>query len=151
MKILFVCLGNICRSPLAEGIMRHKLKQHKINIEVDSAGTGGWHSGEAPDKRAIAIADKNNVDISKLKARKFEILDFETFDRIYVMDLQNKKDVIAQAPSDEAKQKVELLLNILSPLSNAEVPDPWFGGSKDFEAVFELLNEACNALIKKLK
>lgn len=150
-KILFVCLGNICRSPLAEGIMRHKINEHTLNIEVDSAGTGAWHAGEPPDKRAIAIARKNGVDVSKLIARKFTVTDFDVFDRIYVMDMENRKDVIALAPNDSVKQKVDLLLNVFHPASNAQVPDPWFGVTKDFEEVYELIDKACDALIMKIK
>ncbi len=151
MKILFVCLGNICRSPLAEGIMRHKLKEQSIDIEVDSAGTGGWQAGETPDKRAIAIASKNGVEVSNIIARKFIVDDFEKFDKIYVMDEENMRDVIVQAPNENAKQKVDLFLNVLHPSSNAIVPDPWFGGVQDFEEVFQLISSGCDALIKEWK
>ncbi len=151
MKILFVCLGNICRSPLAEGIMRHKLKEQSIDIEVDSAGIGGWQAGEPPDKRAIAIASKNGVEVSNIIARKFSVDDFEKFDKIYVMDLENKRDVMVQAPNENAKQKVDLFLNVLHPSSNAIVPDPWFGDSREFEEVFQLISKGCDAIIEELK
>lgn len=150
MKILFVCLGNICRSPLAEGIMRNKLLRSNVGIIVDSAGTGGWHSGEHPDKRAIAIAKKYGVDISKQTARKFSVNDFEKFDFIYVMDQQNKNDVLKLAPDTLAEAKVDLLLNVLHPDSNSQVPDPWFGGDDGFVNVYDLLDKACEKLIVKL-
>ncbi len=118
---------------MAEGIMRHKLLKHKSTIEVDSAGTGGWHVGEPPDKRAIATARKNGVDISNLGARKFSVNDFKNFDKIYVMDCQNQREVLLLAPDEMAAKKVELLLNLLHPNSNAEVPDPWFGDEEGFE------------------
>lgn len=131
--------------------MRHKLKEHHLDIEVDSAGTGGWHVGECPDKRAIAIAKKKGVDISNLKARKFCHDDFDAFDKIFVMDLENRMNVLDIARDEKAKQKVDLLLNMHKPDSNAEVPDPWFGGTQDFEEVYELLNDACDSFIKTLK
>ena len=151
MKILFVCLGNICRSPLAEGIMRAKILKYNLNIEVDSAGTGAWHAGEHPDKRAIAIAGKYGVDISQLRASKFCVEDFDRFDKIYVMDLQNKRDVLNLTSQNAASQKVELILNIPYPTTNAEVPDPWFGGNEDFDEVFRLLDYACERLVEILK
>src|SRR5690606_20802092 len=106
-KILMVCLGNICRSPIAEGILQSKLDKSKFL--VDSAGTGGWHQGEQPDKRSIAICKKYGLDISKQRARKFTTSDFEEFDYIYVMDNSNLKNVLSLAPNDEAKQKVQLI------------------------------------------
>ena len=150
MKILFVCLGNICRSPLAEGIMRNKLLHSNIHVIVESAGTGGWHSGEHPDKRAIGIANKRGVDISKQTARKFSVKDFKLFDFIYVMDHQNKSDVLKLAPHKLAEAKVDLLLNVLHPLSNSQVPDPWFGGEEGFVTVYHLLDKACEKLLVKL-
>ena len=108
VKILMVCLGNICRSPLAEGILRSKLDS---NFIIDSAGTGGWHAGESPDQRSIETAKQNNIDISHQKARKFSIADFDSFDYIYVMDQSNYKDVINLAPNKAAKAKVALILS----------------------------------------
>jgi protein-tyrosine phosphatase len=147
-KILMVCLGNICRSPLAEGIMRSKLSNDFI---VDSAGTGGWHAGELPDKRSIATAKNKGLDITHQRARQFKISDFESFDYIYVMDNSNYKDVIALAPNDEAKSKVKLILNELFPNENVDVPDPYYGGQDGFENVFDMLNEACDVIARKLK
>jgi protein-tyrosine phosphatase len=143
LRILMVCLGNICRSPLAEGIMRSKLT---TDYYIDSAGTGGWHAGEAPDKRSIQTARNHGIDISKQSARKFSITDFDTFDLIYVMDQSNYKDVINLAPHETAKSKVQLLLD-----HSNEVPDPYYGTLEDFEQVYHLLNQACEAIARKLK
>lgn len=147
-KILMVCLGNICRSPLAEGIMRVKLSKDFI---VDSAGTGGWHAGELPDKRSISTAKNRGLDITSQRARQFKISDFDTFDYIYVMDNSNYKDVMALAPNEEAKSKVKLILNELFPNENVDVPDPYYGGQDGFENVFNMLNEACDVIAGKLK
>ena len=147
-KILMVCLGNICRSPLAEGIMRSKLSNDFI---VDSAGTGGWHAGELPDKRSISTAKNRGLDITSQRARQFKISDFDTFDYIYVMDNSNYKDVMALAPNDEAKSKVKLILNELFTNENVDVPDPYYGGQDGFENVFDMLNEACDVIAGKLK
>jgi protein-tyrosine phosphatase len=147
-KILMVCLGNICRSPLAEGIMRSKLSNDFI---VDSAGTGGWHAGELPDKRSIATAKNKGLDITNQRARQFKTSDFESFDYIYVMDNSNYKDVIALAPNEEAKSKVKLILNEIFPGENVDVPDPYYGGQDGFENVFNMLNEACDVIAGKLK
>jgi protein-tyrosine phosphatase len=147
-KILMVCLGNICRSPLAEGIMRAKLSKDFI---VDSAGTGGWHAGELPDKRSISTAKNRGLDITSQRARQFKISDFDTFDYIYVMDNSNYKDVMALAPNEEAKSKVKLILNELFPNENVDVPDPYYGGQDGFENVFDMLNEACDVIAGKLK
>jgi protein-tyrosine phosphatase len=147
-KILMVCLGNICRSPLAEGIMRSKLSNDFI---VDSAGTGGWHAGELPDKRSISTAKNRGLDITSQRARQFKISDFDTFDYIYVMDNSNYNDVMALAPNEEAKSKVKLILNELFPNENVDVPDPYYGGQDGFENVFDMLNEACDVIVGKLK
>ncbi len=147
-KILMVCLGNICRSPLAEGIMRDKLSKDFI---VDSAGTGGWHAGELPDKRSISTAKNRGLDITSQRARQFKISDFDTFDYIYVMDNSNYKDVMALAPNEEAKSKVMLILNEIFPNENVDVPDPYYGGQDGFENVFNMLNEACDVIAGKLK
>ena len=147
IKILMVCLGNICRSPLTEGIMRAKLTNDFI---VDSAGTGGWHAGELPDKRSVATAKNNGLDITNQRARQFKITDFDVFDYIYVMDNSNYKDVIALAPNDAAKSKVKLILNELFPNENVDVPDPYYGGTDGFENVYKMLDQACEVIAKKL-
>ena len=147
-KILMVCLGNICRSPLAEGIMRSKLSEDFI---VDSAGTGGWHAGELPDKRSIAIARLKGLDISNQRARQFKVSDFTTFDHIFVMDNTNYKEVIALAPNEATKSKVKLILNEIFPNDNNDVPDPYYGGIDGFENVYNMLDQACDEIARKLK
>lgn len=143
-----VCLGNICRSPLAEGILRSKLSEKFI---VDSAGTGGWHAGELPDKRSIAIAKLKGLDISNQRARQFKISDFTTFDHIFVMDNTNFKEVLALAPNEATKSKVKLILNEISPNDNNDVPDPYYGGIDGFENVYNMLDQACDEIARKLK
>lgn len=145
-----VCLGNICRSPVAEGILREKLKNYKLDITVDSAGTSNYHVGENPDKRSIANAAKNKLDISQLKARQFEVEDFNRFDLIFAMDENNLKDIISLARNEDDKNKVKLLLAEHSKNGLSAVPDPYFGGENGFQLVFDLLNESCEHLAKKL-
>lgn len=143
-----VCLGNICRSPLAEGILASKLPKNKFKI--DSAGTGPWHIGNSPDERSIAVAKKNKIDISKQKGRQFNIADFDYFDYIFVMDNTNYKDVINLAKSTSEKEKVTLILNELFPNENVDVPDPYFGLQDGFENVYKMLDEACDLIAEKL-
>ena len=147
-KILMVCLGNICRSPLAEGIMRSKLSEDFI---VDSAGTGAWHAGELPDKRSISTAKNRGLDITNQRARQFKKSDFDIFDHIFVMDNSNYKDVLALAPNEESKSKVKLILNEIFPNENVDVPDPYYGGEDGFENVFDMLDQACEEITRKLK
>lgn len=148
IKVLMVCLGNICRSPLAEGILQNKLPNNYI---VDSAGTANYHIGAAPDKRSVVTAKKFGVDISKQKCRQITISDFETFDYIYVMDTSNYKNVLAIAPNEKAKQKVNVILNELHPDKNLEVPDPYYGDMQGFEDVYKMLDEVCEVIASKLK
>ncbi|MBP9068731.1 MAG: low molecular weight phosphotyrosine protein phosphatase [Bacteroidia bacterium] len=148
-KILFVCLGNICRSPLAEGIMLHLIDKHNLNWTIDSAGTANYHVGEAPDRRTIANAKKNGVDLSSLRARQFKTNDFDDFDRIFVMDKSNLQNVLKHAKHDEHKSKVDLFLNVLHPDSHSEVPDPYYGTEHDFEQVFQLVYKACEEMRMK--
>lgn len=150
-KILMVCLGNICRSPLAEGILRHKAEQNNLNITIDSAGTSNYHIGEHPDSRTIANARKHGVDVSKLKARQFSEKDFDDFDIIFVMDSSNYADVVSLARNEKDKNKVELILNRSYPNTNMSVPDPYFGGEQGFENVFILLDKACDIIVESLK
>lgn len=150
-KIVMVCLGNICRSPLAEGILRHKLVQKGLShITVDSAGTSNYHTGEHPDKRSAANAKSHGVDISRLKARQFTVKDFDTFDRIFVMDTSNYNDVIELARNNADKEKVEMILNRVYPDTNMSVPDPYFGGEQGFENVFMLLDKACEVIANSI-
>ena len=142
-----VCLGNICRSPLAEGILSSKIS--KMKVTVDSAGTAGYHIGSKPDPRAIDIAKKNNIDISTLRARKFERSDFINFDKIYVMDKNNFNDVIGLAENKNEASKVILITDILD--SHSFVPDPYYGGLADFEKVFNLLDKICHKIANKIE
>ena len=148
IKILMVCLGNICRSPLAEGILASKLPANKFT--VDSAGTGSWHIGHPPDERSINIAKKYGINISNQKGRQFTTSDFDTFDYIYVMDNSNYNDVIELSNKKEHKNKVLLILNELFPDENVDVPDPYYGLPNGFDAVYNMLNETCDIIAKKL-
>lgn len=148
VKILMVCLGNICRSPLAEGILQSKLPRDKFI--VDSAGTGDWHVGRQPDSRSIAIAKLRGLDISRQKGRLFTAKDYETNDYIFVMDNSNYKDVIRLAPNEEAKSKVSLILNDLFPDENVDVPDPYYGMEDGFSNVYGMLDEVCEIIAEKL-
>jgi protein-tyrosine phosphatase len=148
MKLLFVCLGNICRSPLAEGIMKHKIAELGLDWEVDSAGTGGWHAGDLPDSRSIQVAKKYGIDLTYQRARKLRSIDYEAFDRIYVMDSMNYQDVKRLANEDEY-DKIELIMNEVEPQRNINVPDPYYGEGDGFENVFQMLDSACDAIIKK--
>ena len=148
-KILMVCLGNICRSPLAEGILKSKLPKDKFVI--DSAGTANYHVGSAPDRRAIKAAKENGLDISNLIGRQFCIDDFDRFDFIYVMDESNYNNVMNLARNDEDKNKVKFILNETYPNQNYDVPDPYYGGPEGFENVFKMLDEACSVIASSLK
>lgn len=148
IKILMVCLGNICRSPLAEGLLASKLPKNKFT--VDSAGTGSWHIGQSPDERSIAVAKKNKISISNQKGRQFSSADFDTFDYIYVMDNSNYEDVAQLAEHPEQIEKVQLILNDLFPNEKVDVPDPYFGLPNGFEIVYNMLDEACTVLAQKL-
>lgn len=147
-RILMVCLGNICRSPLAEGILRSKLPTD--SYFVDSAGTGHWHIGNPPDARSVKIAREKGLDISNLKGRQFSEKDFTDFDYIYVMDHQNYKDVISLSSDENLKAKVGLILNELFPNENVDVPDPYYGLQDGFEKVYHMLDEACDVIAEKL-
>ena len=146
-KILMVCLGNICRSPLAEGILKSKVDPNKTF--VDSAGTTGYHVGNRPDVRSIAVAKKNGIDIGQQRCRKFTKSDFEKFDRIYTMDKSNFDNVIRLAGTKEDKDKVQLLLNDVDSTLK-EVPDPYYGGEEGFDHVFDLINTACERIANSL-
>jgi len=147
-KILMVCLGNICRSPLAEGIMLKLIEDNNLNINVDSAGTSNYHVGEQPDKRTINNAKKHGVDLSPLRARQFKASDFDQFDLIYVMDKSNRSNVLALAVNEQHQQKVKLLLGEINSNEIQEVPDPYFGGEQGFEEVFQLIYKACEVIVK---
>ena len=148
MKVLMVCLGNICRSPLAEGILKHKVTQQGLDWEIDSAGTGAYHVGELPDVRSIAVAKKYGIDLTSQRARQFEVADFDNFDRIYVMDASNYRNVIHLARNEADRTKVELIRNVVRPDWNEQVPDPYWNDN-GFEEVFQMLDEACDYIIKQ--
>ena len=142
-----VCLGNICRSPLAEGILQSKVDSD--SVFVDSAGTAGYHVGNPPDKRSIAVARKYGLNITHQKCRKFSEQDFSEFDHIYVMDRSNFSDVASLAKNQEEASKVKLLLSEVE-LGIKEVPDPYYGGDDGFENVYQMIDRACEAIAKKL-
>ncbi len=145
MNILTVCLGNICRSPLAEGILRSKIEAHRLDWQVDSAGTSRYHDGESPDSRSVAVAKLHGLNISKQRSRGFVVSDYDRFDLILVMDSSNYQEVISLARSAHDRDKVKLILNYSSPDQNKAVPDPYYEGGFDY--VYELLDAACEAVI----
>ncbi len=151
-RILFVCLGNICRSPLAEGIMLHYTHQYNLPLDIDSAAIESYHIGETPDYRAIKIAQKHGIDISNLTARQFQLQDFQNFDRIFIMDNFHYKYLYKITPDKNLfRSKVDYLMNLLYPHSNIEVPDPYYGTEKDFEHVFKMIDSACLKLVEMHK
>ena len=150
MKILMVCLGNICRSPIAEGILRHKLQEKGLDhVSTDSAGTSAFHVGEAPDRRMRSTAKINGIDIDDLKARQFVASDFDKFDMIYAMDQSNYNNILSLASSADDEAKVKMILNEINPGANNAVPDPYYGGDEGFQYVFDLLDEATDVIIEK--
>ena len=146
-KVLMVCLGNICRSPLAEDILQSKVDSK--DVFVDSAGTAGYHIGNPPDERSIAVARKYGLSIDNQRCRKFSKQDFSEFDLIYVMDRSNFSDVASLAENKAEASKVKLLLNEVE-LGIKEVPDPYHGGDDGFESVYQMIDSACEAIAKKL-
>ena len=140
-----VCLGNICRSPLAEGILQSKSKDFK----VDSAGTASYHIGKQPDVRSIDIAKKNEIDLTSQRARQFNTRDFENFDKIYAMDNDNYSKIISLARNQKDINKVDLILNEIYPNEFQSVPDPYYGGDEGFKKIYSLLEEACVIIAKK--
>ncbi len=149
MKILMVCLGNICRSPLAEGILKHKVKAAGLNWKIDSAGTNGYHIGEAPHRLSQKVAKLNGIDICDQKARQFSKEDFNRYDKIFALadDVVDEIKWIAKEKYDP--NKVDLLLNELYPGENLSVPDPWYGPEPGYHEVYKLIEAACDAIIRK--
>ena len=146
MKLLMVCLGNICRSPLAEGILRRRVAAAGLDWTVDSAGTGSYHVGAAPDSRSVAVARKYGLDISHQRARQLVAADLERYDLVLAMDAQNYQDIRRLAQTEDQRQKVELILNYLEPGRNRGVPDPYWDDD-GFEGVYRMLDRACERLV----
>ena len=148
MKVLMVCLGNICRSPMAEGILRDKAIKFSRNIEVDSAGTAAYHIGEKPDSRMIETALTKGINIADLRARQFSVNDFDNFDKIYAMDASNLSNMQKIARNKSDLDKLDLLLNCKESFLNKSVPDPYYGGEDGFFNVYNILDEAIEYIIK---
>ncbi len=151
LRVLMVCLGNICRSPMADGLLKKKVNDAGLIVFVDSAGTSNHHKGQAPDERMRETAAQFGVPIDDLRARQFEVSDFDNFDWIYVMDHSNYQNVLRLARNKEDQDKVKMILNEVSPGNNAPVPDPYYGGQRGFEEVFDLLDEATDSILNKIK
>jgi protein-tyrosine phosphatase len=150
-RLLFVCLGNICRSPLADGMMRHKVNQEQLPLVIDSAGTANHHRNEQPDPRMQKVARARGIELSALRARQFVQADFDAFDLIYAMDQSNYSDILRLARNEQDKQKVRLFLNERFPGSNMPVPDPYYGGAQGFIDVFNLVHETTDVILNKWK
>jgi protein-tyrosine phosphatase len=144
-----VCLGNICRSPLAEGILQSKV--HPDKVQVDSAGTAAYHIGNLPDPRSIDVARKYGIDLTYQRARQFSVNDFDAFDLIYAMDESNYQNILALVRNSDDESKVKMILNETNPNSNHSVPDPYYGGVDGFENVYRMLDEACEVIADKVQ
>jgi len=150
MKIIMVCLGNICRSPLAEGIMKTKVKENNLDWIVESAGTGSWHIGKLPDSRSIDVANNHGLDITDQRARQFNASDLDTYDLIFAMDASNYQDITRLANNNSQKEKIHMIMNMATPGMNQGVPDPYWGND-GFENVYQMLDLACEKVIEKYK
>jgi len=148
MRILMVCLGNICRSPLAEGILKSKLP--KDSFTIDSAGTSNYHIDELPDRRSIDVAKKHHIDITNQRGRQFTSEDFDEFDLIYAMDSSNYKNIIKLARTQKDMAKVKLILDEIQNFNLKDVPDPYYGGVNGFEHVYQMLDLACQNIAQKI-
>ena len=151
MNVLMVCHGNICRSPLAEGILQHKAQQAGLNWKVDSAGTSSYHQGEPPHKLSQKVAQLNGIDISRQVCRRFVKEDMLHFDKIYAMDAEIYSDMKKMSGALWNPSKADLLMNEVYPGENIDIPDPWFGEEEDYHIVFKMIEEACDAMIEKFK
>lgn len=143
-----VCLGNICRSPLAEGILQTKIREKGLDWEVDSAGTGAWHVGEKPDRRSIKVAQHNGIDITYQRARQFRAQDLTEYDLVFAMDQSNRSNILRLAQSPDQISKVHLIMNLVEPRADINVPDPYYDDN-GFNQVFEMLDEACERIIER--
>lgn len=148
-KIAFICLGNICRSPLAEGLVRARAEEIGLELHLDSAGTGAWHIGQAPDPRAVAVAVRHGIDISGLRARQVQPGDFQRFDLLLCADRRNL-EMLTRLRSDQGQARIALLLDWAGLEEGGEVPDPYLGDDSQFEAVFDLLSRAADAVVARL-
>jgi protein-tyrosine phosphatase len=146
-----VCLGNICRSPIAEGLMQEKIERYALDATVDSAGFESFHINDTPDYRSISVMNEHGIDISSQRMRLFRLSDFEHFDRIYIMDSNNFRDVKTMARNEKDIAKVDYILNVLQPGSNLEVPDPYYGGVTGFEKVYQMLDKATEKIASEIK
>jgi protein-tyrosine phosphatase len=149
MKILMVCLGNICRSPLAEGILKHKIKAAGLSWTVESAGTNGLHDGEAPHRLSQKVAKMNGIDICEQRSRRLTASDFHRYDMLYALAADVVDEMKWIAGKEYNPGKVDLLMNLVYPGRNMDVPDPWYGGEEGYHKVYKLIEEACNQLIIK--
>jgi protein-tyrosine phosphatase len=149
MKILMVCLGNICRSPIAEGVLKNLVSMNNFFWKIESAGMENYHTGEPPHRYSQKICQKNGIDISQQRARQFVDADFENFDKIYAMSQDVLEMLKNKAGSKFDSSKVMLFLNEFSPGKNQSVPDPWYGPEEDYEIVFELINKTCQKIVAK--
>jgi protein-tyrosine phosphatase len=145
-----VCLGNICRSPMAEGVFRNRVEKAGRRIIVDSCGTSDYHVGQVPDYRAVKTLQRHGIDISGLAARQFKVEDFDNFDHIFVMDASNLMNILALTRNQQDKDKVSLLLEEVYPGENRSVPDPYFGGIDGFNEVYQILDKAAVKFIDKI-
>lgn len=152
VKVLFVCMGNICRSPTAHGVFEFLVNENNLagQVEVESAGTHAYHVGEMPDKRAREIAEQRGIDLTYIRARKVDVTDFERYDYILAMDSDNY-GILEQACPDEFISKIHLLLSFAPAHHLTEVPDPYYGGIKGFENVFEMVELASRGLLEDIK
>jgi protein-tyrosine phosphatase len=148
MKVLFVCLGNICRSPLGEGVFRHLAEDRGLEAEVDSCGTGGWHVGEAPDSRSVEVARGAGIDISRQRARQLSRRDLEEFDHIFAMDRSNLAGIEGLRTPDSTAE-ISLLLDYHPESPGPDVPDPYYGGAGGFDRVLQLVMDACNGFLEQ--
>lgn len=150
MKVLMVCLGNICRSPLAQGILQRKINEQGLDWKVDSAGTGAWHVGEPPDRRSIQVAKTKGIDITRQRARQFRARDLSEFDLIFAMDQSNLRNIMRFADSPDQEAKVHLIMDMVDPHAHFDVPDPYYDDN-GFHQVFDMLEEACERIIARWK
>lgn len=152
-RVLFVCLGNICRSPLGEGVLTHKVAQAGLDdlVYVDSCGTGGYHVGEPPHRESQRAARQRGVDISLQRARQVSLGDFAECDLILAMDRQNRRDLLAMETSGRYHDKVKLFMDFVPDAPGPDVPDPYYGGPEGFDAVYELIDRGCDQLLEHIR